>query len=67
MKTCCGMDSVWVENVPGKGYYYCKECKNEVVSPIEVPDEDSIEHLFKNHFLLWDYIRPHALVYGRKE
>jgi len=28
---CCGTDSRWVENVPGKGYFYCGECKNEVV------------------------------------
>lgn len=28
---CCGLDSVWVENVPGKGYHYCKECKLEVI------------------------------------
>lgn len=28
--TCCGLESIWVDNVPGKEYYYCKECKNEV-------------------------------------
>jgi len=27
---CCGVDSRWVENVPGKGYFYCGECKNEI-------------------------------------
>lgn len=32
--TCCGKDPVWVENVPGKGYYYCRECKEEVIIPI---------------------------------
>jgi hypothetical protein len=30
---CCEVESVWVENVPGKGYYYCKDCKNEVKEP----------------------------------
>jgi len=27
---CCGMDSIWVDNVPGKEYFYCRECKKEV-------------------------------------
>jgi hypothetical protein len=27
---CCGFDSRWVENVPGKGYFYCGECRKEV-------------------------------------
>lgn len=27
---CCGLDAYWVENVPGKGYMFCSECKNEV-------------------------------------
>ena len=30
---CCGQDSIWVDNVPGKEYYYCKECKKEVTPP----------------------------------
>lgn len=36
---CCGMDSIWVENVPTKGYNYCRECKNEVVANA-APDKD---------------------------
>jgi hypothetical protein len=40
---CCGQDSIWVDNVPGKEYYYCRECKKEVspdaVSPIETVGE----------------------------
>lgn len=33
------MDSIWVENVPTKGYNYCRECKNEVVANA-APDKD---------------------------
>lgn len=34
--TCCGFKPIWVENVPGKGYHYCTECKKEVVEgPLE--------------------------------
>jgi len=33
---CCGVDSRWVENVPGKGYFYCGECKNEVKEFVEI-------------------------------
>lgn len=32
--TCCGKESVYVDNVPGKEYYYCRECKNEVIQTI---------------------------------
>jgi len=31
--TCCGLEAVWVENVPGKGYNFCQECRKEVLSP----------------------------------
>ena len=34
MPTCCGLDSVWVDNVPGKEYYFCTECREEVVEII---------------------------------
>ena len=34
--TCCGRDPIWVDHVPGKEYWYCKECKNEVLAPKEV-------------------------------
>lgn len=37
---CCGLDSVWVENVPGKGYHYCRECKLEVSDKKDVPRLD---------------------------
>lgn len=38
---CCGNEATWVENVPGKGYFYCRECKKEVgdefsLSPADV-------------------------------
>jgi hypothetical protein len=35
---CCGQAPSWVENVPGKGYLYCRECKNEVIEPLKVED-----------------------------
>lgn len=35
---CCGKDSVWVDNVPTKEYFYCRECKNEVATIYEVVD-----------------------------
>lgn len=33
MITCCGKDSSWVENIPGKGYWFCQECRKEVNTP----------------------------------
>lgn len=27
---CCGLDSIWVENVKDKGYFFCGECRKEV-------------------------------------
>lgn len=45
---CCGAESVWVENVPGKGYNFCRKCKQEVgdsnsfeLSPADVTMLDS--------------------------
>lgn len=35
MLICCGQKPVWIENVPGRGYNYCTECKNEVLTPVE--------------------------------
>lgn len=35
---CCGTEAIWVENVPGKGYNYCRECKNEVLTPLSVEE-----------------------------
>ena len=29
-RLCCGVESKYVDNVPGKEYYYCTKCKNEV-------------------------------------
>lgn len=29
---CCGTPTSWVENIPGKGYNYCRECKKEVAA-----------------------------------
>jgi hypothetical protein len=42
MTKCCGLDSIWVENVPGKGYNYCTECKQEV-SPFNTQSAEEIE------------------------
>jgi hypothetical protein len=33
--SCCGLESVWVDNVPGKEYYFCTECREEVPEIIE--------------------------------
>lgn len=52
-KSCCGLDAVWVDNVPGKEYWYCKECKNEILydfkglakevySPAELPKDSGL-------------------------
>ena len=27
---CCDEESVYVDNVPGKEYFYCRNCKKEV-------------------------------------
>jgi len=27
---CCGVESVYVDNIPGKEYFYCRSCKLEV-------------------------------------
>lgn len=42
---CCKEDSKWVENVPGKGYFYCTQCKKEVLTPValeEVKKNDAL-------------------------
>lgn len=36
MRSCCGLDAVWVDNVPGKEYWYCKECRNEVKDEVSM-------------------------------
>ena len=30
--TCCGIESVWIENVPGKGYFYCRITYNTLIA-----------------------------------
>lgn len=41
---CCGADSRWVENVADKGYFFCGECRNEVMDdPSEVMLDSSGE------------------------
>lgn len=48
---CCGQDSKWVENVVNKGYFFCEECRKEVIdhitstaqeSPVYIP-QDQVE------------------------
>jgi hypothetical protein len=29
---CCGIEASWVNNGPNLQYFYCKECKNEVIT-----------------------------------
>lgn len=47
IKCSCGLDSVWVENVPGKGYNFCSECRAEVMHPSAagIPDVSNTELL----------------------
>ncbi len=33
MISCCGKSPIWVENIPGKGYNFCEECRKEVLTP----------------------------------
>lgn len=51
--TCCDKEPYWVENVPGKGYYFCQECRNEVLAPQTV--EYLVELYEKENFsdLIW--------------
>lgn len=53
---CCNLDSLWVENVPGKGYYFCSECKNEVTVPkLDVRMADELD--FNDFDGMQDYWR----------
>ena len=36
---CCGIRSKWVENVAGKGYNFCSECRKEVEDPALMKEE----------------------------
>lgn len=38
---CCNEKAVYVDNVPGKEYYFCKSCKNEVLTPISLEAVES--------------------------
>lgn len=35
---CCKELSVWVDNVPGKEYWYCRVCRREVIAPITLEE-----------------------------
>lgn len=41
---CCGVESSWIENVPGRGYNFCSECRKEVAPMTET---DMIANLFE--------------------
>jgi len=36
--THCDQEPVYIDHVPGKEYWYCKACKNEVIAPISVEE-----------------------------
>ena len=36
---CCGKQTKWVENIPGKGYNFCGECRKEAVEAPAKPLE----------------------------
>lgn len=47
MPRCCGVESTWVDNVPGKEYAFCSSCRKEVGAsepsygePIYIDDGD---------------------------
>lgn len=35
---CCTLEATWVDNVPGKEYYYCRNCKKEVLHPLALEE-----------------------------
>jgi hypothetical protein len=39
----CGQESRWVENILDKGYYYCGDCKLEVVLSSQVSNDTPAE------------------------
>ncbi len=39
---CCGTTSIYVDNIPGKEYYFCRECKNEVSATVSVSMEKPV-------------------------
>lgn len=58
---CCDKDAEWVDNVPGKEYYYCKVCKKEV-NPDDIHNfgdlaeaQRYVEDLFADQETLDDY------------
>lgn len=36
---CCKTEAKWVENVPGKGYYFCDTCRKEVTKHEDTSDD----------------------------
>ncbi len=60
---CCGMESIWVDNVPGKEYWFCRECKNEVFADpprVEVPMFDLGDYFIDT--VDWRIVEPHKTV-----
>lgn len=35
---CCNLEAVWIDNVPGKEYFFCQECRKEVLTPLVVEE-----------------------------
>ncbi len=52
---CCNTKAVYVDNVPGKEYYYCRSCKQEVFTAKGVD--------FSNAKVGWDVGGVDALAY----
>lgn len=50
MKYCCGLEAVWVDNVPTKEYWYCKECKQEVPETRNTGESDDKTEVDLTHF-----------------
>lgn len=60
---CCGMDAKWVDNGPKLSYFYCGECRNEVLAPmapLEEPPKDGEKGLTK----AFEYLPPNDDVAG---
>lgn len=42
-RLCCGIESKYIDNVPGKEYYYCTTCKNEVTGTSPLFSEEALK------------------------
>lgn len=50
---CCNIKAIFVDNVPGREYWYCRECKQEVKESVAIDFELQLSpvDLLYYHFL----------------